>query len=290
MKKGLLINIFLFLLLALNSAFSSEDKDFSKGHGFLPKDTPNMKTVLEIDDVGFDKVFPTCLHNTEEQGEQPNYSVCLLRNKYAGTATIIENNNKNVTALTAAHNLKDDKGNILFGSLFQGSARLNNKDEKISWIARYDINTVCFHDEKDIALIKGTLVESPVNYDILKQYTSDISSEKNNQKQTCTMYHHPLGFKDQRVSSGEVDHDGKHYISSLPGSSGASIFDGNGKITCIHTGGDKEIIKSIVYNGDRLKKLQRPSKTCYMYSNNSCDIITQNDLNKFNNCIKKDDI
>lgn len=290
MKKAFLIN--LLLLLTLNNAFSSEDRDFSKGHGFLPKDTTSMKTVFEIDDVGFDKVFPSCLHNIEEQGEQPNYSVCLLRNKYAGTATIIENDNKNVTALTAAHNLKDkdNKGNILFGTLFQGSARSNNKDEKISHIARYDINTVCFHDEKDIALIKGTLVESPFNYDILKQYTSDISSEKDNQKQTGTMYHHPLGFKDQRVGLGEVDCDGKHYISTLPGSSGASIFNENGKIMCIHTGGDEEIIKSVVYNGNRLKKLGRSSKTCYMYNNNLCDIITQNDLAKFNTCFKKNDI
>lgn len=102
------------------------------------------------------------------------------------------------------------------------------------------------------------------------------------------MSHYPLGVYTQRLNLGNIFRDGNHSISSLPGSSGAGIFNLMRRLAWIHSGASREVLPlRVFYNLSILDDLPRSSRILHMSEKNQSNPIFEEDIAGFCDCYKR---
>ena len=251
-----------------------------------------------VDDNAFYKIHPAVNINNFKK------SSCLVDSKHSsGCATIFDISNKNdITesrALSAAHVVYDTKKDpkfktadkldaayVSFPELYQGMFKHH---DKITYIASYETDKICFDKRiprRDVAVFHSKLKDTPLIFDELKDFKSNINEIKHEKKITGTINHHPLGVLDQRLNVGETDTDGTHLIPTMPASSGSGIHDENNNLSFVHTnggsGGDK-----ILYNLSILKDYPTEKKIFELGPKNYSVPFSKADLYDFTECFEK---
>lgn len=122
-----------------------------------------------------------------------------------------------------------DSGNkgLFFPDVYQGISSF--QDGSVAYLVKHEIDEICFNPKlnTDIALLKERITENNMGDSLFK--TPAKIQSKNYHVKTLFyegyMSHYPLGVYTQRFNIGNIFKDGAHSISSLPGSSGAGIFN-----------------------------------------------------------------
>ena len=234
---------------------------------------------LTCDDKAFDKVFPPC----SERNVDKTVGRVVRSDGALGTGTIIESDGINATGVTAKHVLfKGKNKKPLFGHFFQCSIRTRPK--KANFLAKITIDEVLINptSDKDIALFKGKYTKPKP---LLSGVITPVA-EQSRKRKHILIHHHPLGIEDQRRNKGELDQASNetHYVSTLPGSSGAPVMTKSGDaLIGIHTGSGAQI-KKVRYTGGALKHLH--NKEFSLSDCNEYVSIQKDELNGFNKSFK----
>lgn len=287
----------LLTFMLFSCAFASERGDnqchFNTTTDYMKKSNSQFYKFV-VDDIIFNNIHKKVnLTNLRK-------SACFIDAvKISGSATIFDvTNNNQITqakAITAGHVVYDkafnkfekiDDTKILYPTIYQGM--VEHKD-KIANLAIYETDRICFDKKlprRDLAILYSKLKETPLNFDELKAFKSDISANKHDKKIIGVINHHPLGVLEQRMNGGDVDPDGCHLIPTMPGSSGGGIHDKNGDLAFVHiqgdTGGDK-----VLYDLSILKMQRTEDKIFETGFKNYSVPFSKSDLNDFTECFNK---
>ncbi|OJW47948.1 MAG: hypothetical protein BGO67_08755 [Alphaproteobacteria bacterium 41-28] len=243
-----------FLVDSIGALTSAQTKRHSD---ILGKDAD----LYTCDQPTFDKLFPVC-----PAGDDPihkSFFAGQIRNAHndngIGTGTIIGmekvEGGVRLTGITALHNFvgfTQTKGLDISAKFTRkfciGSKAHPEQKGLVFSLGTFDIDSVIVPaiPVKDICLFSGILshnkelfTDETVFFDQFHDHLPAITASKVNNSDVvskASMYHYPLGKKDQRQNEGEALGNGKHKIESLFGSSGAGIFNEKFEIIGIHTG------------------------------------------------------
>jgi len=231
----------------------------------------------------FERLFPSHPLDSGNYDDKSFYVgqiAGVLGSNGVGTGTLLEA--KAVTpvsvraiGITAMHNFVGTKdGEVYISGRFTKQFFLGAKSVGSDSIDNYGtmkIDRVSVQDvpSKDICLFEGVItpnrkyfwardgVERPEDAkpeDVITDFVSSFNAKKPSVVNSelavdtgvYTMYHYPLGKRNQRVNKGHVFHDGRHQIRSLFGSSGASIFNSELEVVGVHRGFDLTALKDKV--------------------------------------------
>lgn len=234
--------------------------------------------LYKCNEQKFAELFPV-FQNYDIISGHPSLSAGQIRNKDdsgIGTATLIgiqEVEGKiRVLGVTAAHNfLRIDKSQGVmwpekfYGRKFTLGSMIHpaSKDEYFT-LGETSIDKIMVqkNPEKDICLFEGVFTYNPSLFEENEQFIANFksipliveTSITEPEKWDSSIYHYPLGKKDQRNNLGSAFGIGKHTMESLFGSSGAALFTPDGRIFGIHTGvdyGDLIFNKIAEYDGTK---------------------------------------
>lgn len=269
MRNFIFISLFFVFCFKINCAEDQEFVDLIKAEGLLLTDVENIQDGT-VDEDKFIELFPRTKHKPLDHGMYVG-QIRLFNDVGCGTGTLIDIEKKGdgvfeATGISSLHLFVKEysKGsNIPFApkdkiffqeSIYDDEDEEDENGDSIIHRAEFEIQEVLVQDKlsKDICLFKGIYKLNAEDGQLTKEQVSKIIEkyigslphiqEKEDfvQYKKCYMHHHPLLKKDQRVNEGMVDFSSrKHQISTLFGSSGASIvpLDGDQKgIVGIHTG------------------------------------------------------
>lgn len=254
-----------FLIDSIKKLTDTNTKFFSK----------RLKTNAELylcDNTCFDDLFPISPIGSFELSTDKGPFAGQIRitddDEGLGSGTLVgmkeeDNGNITITGITALHNFVgfDTKGiNIPLPGDRKFVMGNQSLEEGLGFA---EINKVMLSSMplKDICLFEGTfscnkdLFED--NKKFFNQFFPHIPAIVENElinKNTdlATMYHYPLGKKNQRKNTGDAYGTGLHKVESLWGSSGASFFNNDLKIFGIHTGASFTSLSTdavVEYNG-----------------------------------------
>lgn len=257
----------------------------SNHEGFMLEDEKFLKKVRgnwTCDDMAFNKIFPFCT----QRNVDTSVGRIVRSDGVIETGTIIESDGEKVTGITAKHVLFN--GSIpVYGQFYQCSMRVSSGE--VSSLAEIKIDEILTDDgsSKDIALFKGKYQKKTprLSAQKLSQFVTPIA-EKRRKRKHIKIHHYPLGVEDQRVNMGDLDPNAHkaHYVSTLPGSSGAPIFNSGGTaIIGIHKGAGNQI-KKVQYTGKIIKNLK--GQEFSLSDNNEYDDILRDELHKFDKIFK----
>lgn len=258
-----------FLSDSINKLKDTNKKIFSKRLG--------LDTELYLcDETGFDNLFPIFKAESFTSSGDKSYFAGQIRitknDEGLGSGTLVgmkkeDDGSITITGITALHNFFgiDKKGiNIpLPGDrkFVMGSQIL---EEGLGFA---EINKVMVPSSpvKDICIFEGTFSFTNGLFDnnekFFNQFFPQLPSIIENElieTDNClaTMYHYPLGKKNQRKNTGNAYGTGLHKLESLWGSSGASFFNNDLKIFGIHTGASgKNLSKDAVVEYDGIQDI-----------------------------------
>jgi hypothetical protein len=304
MKKyifsSLILNFLLFSNIEVYGINNEEDETSPNYHRHLPKDVPFMKVNddhnkydYEVDDESFDKIHPPM--RFDEEGFNDNSCQVILENGSmgSGNVTSIKEDKEEIRSeiLTARHVVEDSKTKTLsFPDVFQGMSSF--EDGSVAYLAKHEIDEICFNPtlNSDIALLKGRVTENNMN-DKLFKTPAQIQSKKDHIESPIYegyMSHYPLGVFTQRFNIGNIFRNGEHSISSLPGSSGAGIFNLMHKLAWVHSGSSEMPSPvRVFYNVSILSGLPWSKKILQLSEKNKSNSIFEEDIKGFCNCYKR---
>ncbi len=317
MKKSSLSLILFSLLCSLNFALASSqsDKDFEGEHAHpqetyhrhLPRDTSYMRPNTDpstkgeydyvVGDAEFDRIHPIRRFKDREFSSSSCQIVTEEGGMGSGTVIKIQDTGseeKRSELLTAKHVVLDESGKISFPKAYQGQTSFLNGT--VNYLAAHEVDEICFnpHSGGDIALLKAQVTENHINDNLLESVAKvrnrqeAIKGSKVSAEEEVSMSHHPLGEYAQRRNSGWIRPNGDHTISSLPGSSGAGIFNLRGELGWIHSGGGQYYSPlRVLYDVLILKDLPPHKKTFNINPQNASTPIFREDLSKFCDCYKR---
>lgn len=260
----------------------------SNNEAFLPSDLPGFTKLsanqYQCNDAQFDIAFPLCdLKNVNKALGQ----IETLNNSL-GTGTIIEiakkSNKLKIKGITAKHVLFDDKNLPVFGKFTQGL--VNAGGGAVSSLCEYTIKKILTHpDNRDIAIFEA---ETPFKQDLQSLLTTKIPSIVNglSTSKKAIIYHYPMGVQEQRKNEGMIDSKGiAHLVTTLPGSSGASVLNAQKKIIGVHVSSGDQNKKKVKYNGNKLPQIK--GQKFGVSDENEYISIISSDLTKFTQQYKK---
>ncbi|MBY0293125.1 MAG: hypothetical protein K2W92_07560 [Alphaproteobacteria bacterium] len=223
---------------------------------------PDAEVYTFQDETTFENLFPSHPF-TGDGSEFDNRSFYVgqiassLGNNGIGTGTLLDivagysDDTIRVIGITAMHNFVGitDAGvhvSPKFSKKFFMGAKSLPDGSGITSYGTVDIDKVLVQKtpSKDICLFEGTVTPNRAllnsNDELVKIFSltkpTIVEHEFNAGSKQGTMYHYPLGKKNQRINTGEVSYNERHTIRSLFGSSGSSIFDDKLEIIGIHDG------------------------------------------------------
>ncbi len=306
MKKYLLLLNLIFVVLFSSSSIvysSNEEQETSKNHRSLPKDIPYMKPNIdpnpakdydyEVNDSIFNKIYLLQTFTSKLFNRSSCQLVSEKGGSGSGTVISIEKTSEariRSKIFTARHVVETDDGDLSFPDVYQGLTSFKEEEERVAYLAKHKVDEICFNPKTkaDIALLKGEVIDNPVD-DFLYESVAKLRSRKDHSESNGYMNHYPLGVSTQRFNTGEVRKDGEHTISSLPGSSGAGIFNSHNRLSYIHSGGGDITRMRALYNLSILKDLPNRDKTFNISENNKSSPIFEEDLMDFCQCYKFSD-
>jgi hypothetical protein len=311
MKKNIYMGIVSFVLIAASaSVVSSENKEednnnFNKNYQrHLEHDIPYMKINTDdgskkkydyiVDDESFDKIHPPISFNDE--GYNPSSCRIKCPNKTLGSGTLVslkkdENHNIRSEIMTAKHVTQDlnNQKKTMFPIVEQGITAF--RDKRVAYLAKHEVDEVCYkpNSKDDIALLKGRIIEN--NYgDFILSSPAKIRPKQAQQKEISErvyINHYPFGLSTQRLNFGDISVNGSHTVSTLPGSSGAGIFNVNKQLSWIHSGENNPSNKKAFYDMSFLKRVPENEKIHNIAKDNESYPIFNEDIKEFTNCFKK---
>jgi V8-like Glu-specific endopeptidase len=306
--------IFAFLSLACSfpQNVSSSDRPFEKDsmpERHLPKDTRFMKEDssknLLVDDEIFDRIHDKALLNSPKYNSSTSYIEGKDMSVCSGTLVKLYKQDNQVIGdfLTAKHCLSFQKESMGYDnpkSIYQGLSSHSYKGNTgQGYLARFKPYESCIDPDSkaDKALIRARLQNSNIEEDRLFDTSSKIVKNEVTEKTLGMMNHYPFGNTTQRVNEGFVNEkpssstipsERKHEISSLPGSSGAGVFNSNGELFGIHSGGDPDSNtgKKVFYNVSDLEGISDDKKMEKIFEYNRLYTTSEEDLKYFKKCYK----
>lgn len=258
----------------------------SSSEAFLVTDRVNLRQKrsgeLYCTDQELDNIFPPC----NQHNVNPSVGRIYLDDTSTGTGTIINIEGDRVTGITAKHVFLGEgccyNNKMVYGNFYPGSVRMD--DNSTNWLAEIRIDEIITDGTcKDIAVFKGNLLGVPQEVkDLLISKVSKIRAYNEPIRGgNVKIYQYPLGYEDQRIKEGKILPGKYHYVSTLPGSSGAPIFQGD-EIIAIHIAGADAITK-VRYFGDKLKDIK--GERFDLSENNVFEMISNEDLRYFDNVL-----
>ncbi|MBY0281818.1 MAG: hypothetical protein K2W94_06630 [Alphaproteobacteria bacterium] len=181
----------------------------------------------------------------------------------------------------------------MFGDFYQGSRRVGSNT--VNSLATVEIDEIDEIDEiiiddtslKHIALFKGKYTKKVLSKAKLSGFVTPVV-EKHRRRIHVKIHHYPLGVEDQRRNKGGLEPTNKstaHYVSTLPGSSGAPVLSKDGDFLIgIHTGAGTEK-KKVKYTGDIIANLK--GKEFTLSESNQYADISKGELGGFGKQFKK---
>lgn len=295
--KNLAIIKFIYLLFILSTFLISFCNATSNSEGLIQKDAKkhHLKPNSILDEETLNKIFPASKAKDFSHG----WYCGQLRSKSGarGTGTLIKIEEKNGqyigTGITALHvfleSFSGHKGIRKYHytpnwTFYQNSTSPDNIN--LSFFAKIEVIKVLFNSElrKDICLFQGiyTLngtypsqdlanIISAVQDNLPKISKTLITSDK---AIRVSLYHYPLGKLVQSKNEGELSSaSSTHKISSLPGSSGASLLYKSSKkvIVGIHIGSVDGSNTGLIFK-------DTANNDIAVVENNSFNAVCENDI------------
>lgn len=271
----------------------------------------NIGQGSSLTEDDFDKIFPLSDHKDLELTSAGLYAGLItndsLHDKF-GTGTLLNIWQKDgkffARGISALHVfLEKKKGKYTmrycapFGKFFYQNCHLNDEG-KIEYFAKIIINNVLFSKElkkKDICLFEGEYIaefiqesktqeerktlEDMIVY--MNSYTPKVAQDESKEPEIESfMHHYPLGTLKQRKNEGTIflnnaegNKKKSHLMSSLPGSSGASIIarrSTHNEVIAIHIGRSDGVEKELKYKDSNL----------FVVKYNEAEFISEKDIEK----------
>lgn len=283
---------FLFIIFTFSISFC---RATSNTEGLIEKDAKKyrLKSGVTLDQKTFNKIFPASNPKDFSHGWYCGQLRSLKGGRGTGTLLTLEKKDDHYigTGITALHvflepfsghkGIKQYRYTPSNWTFYQNSTSID--DDNLSYFAEIEVLEVLFVPDsgKDTCLFKGKYI---LNGDYLPEELSEIipvvqanlpkvrkSIITSGKTIDASFYHYPLGELYQRKNKGKASSENStHTISSLPGSSGASLIYKK-LIIGIHIGSVDSSDTGLVYK-------YATSHEMTVVKKNSFNAVSENDI------------